>query len=109
MLALAALGCAQAPASVALSPAAQQGRDIFLRRSAPACGSCHTLREAGTRGALGPNLDTMVLDPTRVRRAIAEGMPLMPAQEGILTADQIGLLVRYLIEATAGEPSDPPQ
>ncbi len=92
-----------------LSPEAQQGRDVFLHASAPACGSCHALQDAGTRGALGPNLDVLELDAARIRRAIVEGMPLMPAQEGILTPDQIDLLVRYLVEATAREPSDPPQ
>jgi cytochrome c6 len=108
-VALTGLGCAEAPASVNLSPEAEEGREVFLRRSAPACGSCHTLSEAGTRGALGPDLDTLELDAARVRRAVIEGMPLMPSQEGILTPDQIDLLARYLVEATADGPSDSPQ
>jgi mono/diheme cytochrome c family protein len=103
---LTTLGCAQAPASVNLSPEAIEGREVFLRRSAPACGTCHALSEAGTRGALGPDLDTLDLDMARVRRAVSEGMPLMPAQEGILTPEQIDLLARYLVEATADGPHD---
>ena len=102
-------GCTEAPASVTLSEEAQQGRDVFLRRSAPACGTCHTLRDAHTRGALGPDLNELPLDAARIRHAVTEGMPLMPSQEGILTPDQIDLLVRYLIEATADGPSDPLQ
>lgn len=109
LVALASLGCAEAPASVNLSPEAQQGREIFLRRSAPACGTCHKLSDARTRGALGPDLDTLELDVDRVRRAVSEGMPLMPAQKGILTPDQIDLLARYLVEVTASESSDSPQ
>jgi mono/diheme cytochrome c family protein len=33
------------------------GRDVFISTG---CGSCHTLEEAGTDGAVGPNLDTEV-------------------------------------------------
>jgi mono/diheme cytochrome c family protein len=108
-MAVAGLGCAEAPASVNLSPEAQEGREIFLRRSAPACGTCHTLGDARTRGALGPNLDELPLDAERIRRAVTEGMPLMPSQEGILTPDQIDLLARYIVEATTDRSSDPLQ
>ena len=109
LMVLSTLGCSQAPASVNLSPEALEGREIFLRRSAPACGSCHTLSEARTRGALGPDLDTLDLDVARVRHAVSEGMPLMPSQAGILTPDQIDLLAQYLVEATADGPGDSSQ
>ncbi len=106
---LAGTGCAEAPASTLLSPEAQKGRKVFLRSSAPACGSCHTLGEARTRGTIGPNLDELKPDAERIRRAVLEGRPLMPAQEGILTLDQIDLLAHYLVEATALEPESPVQ
>ena len=108
-MALTTLGCAQTPASANLSPEALEGRQIFLRRSAPACGTCHALSEAGTRGALGPDLDTLDLDVARVRHAVNEGMPLMPSQEGILTPDQIDLLAQYLVEATTNGPDSSSQ
>ena len=43
------------------------------------CGSCHTLKAAGTSGATGPNLDELKPDLERVKTAIAEGPSIMPA------------------------------
>jgi mono/diheme cytochrome c family protein len=40
---------------------------------AEACGSCHTLKAAGTDGFVGPDLDELRPTATRVRRAIATG------------------------------------
>jgi mono/diheme cytochrome c family protein len=33
------------------------GKQLFLHGSTPACGSCHTLADAGSTGIVGPNLD----------------------------------------------------
>lgn len=37
------------------------------------CGTCHTLRRAGVKGIIGPDLDTVVLTRAEVRRMIATG------------------------------------
>ena len=34
------------------------GKEVFL--GASACGTCHTLADAGTSGTVGPNLDDLV-------------------------------------------------
>ena len=99
--ALAALACAERPASVNLSPAAERGREVFLYQSAPACGTCHVLQEAGTRGRLGPDLDELQADYDRVLRAVTQGVEAMPSQRGILTPEQIDAVARYVVEATA--------
>ena len=37
--------------------AAPDGKTIFTSTASPACGSCHTLADAGTTGTIGPDLD----------------------------------------------------
>jgi cytochrome c2 len=54
-LALAALvsGCGEG--GIAKSGDPSNGKKIFLTKGR--CGSCHTMRDAGSKGAIGPNLD----------------------------------------------------
>jgi cytochrome c oxidase subunit 2 len=80
--------------------------------SATACGSCHTLADAGTNGTTGPDLDKVlkgkdaafikesILDPNKV---IAPGYQpnIMPPNFGdTLSAQQIDALVQYLSKVT---------
>jgi hypothetical protein len=46
-----------------------EGKLIFTQT----CGTCHTLSDAGTSGAVGPNLDTLKPDKARVEAAIKNG------------------------------------
>jgi cytochrome c oxidase subunit II len=79
---------------------------------ATACGSCHTLADAGTTGTTGPNLDKVlkgqnaafikqsILDPNKV---IAPGYQpnIMPPNFGdTLSAAQVDALVQYLSKVT---------
>lgn len=50
-------------------PVSEEGRQLFVST----CGSCHTLSEAGTSGAAGPDLDTLAPDADLVETAIADG------------------------------------
>jgi len=45
------------------------GRGLFAAK----CGACHTLGDAGTKGAVGPNLDDLKPDVATVRAAIEGG------------------------------------
>ncbi|MBK5231852.1 MAG: cytochrome c [Thermoleophilia bacterium] len=49
--------------------AAGPGLDLFVAN----CGSCHTLAEADTAGAVGPNLDDLQPDAALVTSAIENG------------------------------------
>lgn len=109
VIAFAISGCSEAPASVALSPFSQEGREVFLHRSAPTCGTCHVLKDARTRGGLGPDLDALELDAARVRQAVIEGLALMPSQKGVLTAEQIEAVVAYVLEATDSGTAETPR
>jgi len=68
-----AAGDADAQARLAL------GRQVFLQSAVPACALCHALRDAGAEGAVGPVLDDIRPDATRVGRAVRLGIGQMPA------------------------------
>jgi cytochrome c oxidase subunit 2 len=85
------------------------GEELFTTAAEPACGSCHTLAEAGTNGTTGPNLDDALpdLSDEQIRQAIedpdaqiAEGFSpgIMPRYGEILSSEQIDALVQYLSE-----------
>ena len=69
------------------------------------CGSCHKLRDAGTKGTAGPNLDKRFEDarPKKIKRitkrAIINGDESMPA--GILTGRKAKTVAEY-VAAVAG-------
>jgi mono/diheme cytochrome c family protein len=64
------------------------------------CGSCHTLKDAGTAGTVGPNLDQLKPDEARVARQIANGGQIMPA--GLLKGQPAKDVAAY-IAAVAGK------
>jgi sulfur oxidation c-type cytochrome SoxX len=46
----------------------QNGKQLFVKgaENKPSCGSCHTLADAGTTGAIGPNLDSAFAQALKV-------------------------------------------
>jgi cytochrome c551/c552 len=83
----------------------ESGRAVFARMG---CGSCHTLAAAGSRGQLGPNLDTRLGRHTRaslIARITAppsdpEGFSMMPTNFGSrMNARELDSLVRFLLAA----------
>jgi mono/diheme cytochrome c family protein len=64
------------------------------------CGSCHTLKDAGTAGTVGPNLDQLKPDEARVARQIAKGGQIMPA--GLLKGQPAKDVAAY-VAAVAGK------
>ena len=73
------------------------GKEIFTAN----CGSCHTLKDAGTSGNVGPNLDQLKPDVTRVQDQVIHGGGAMPAFDGTLSPDQIATVSKY-VAARAG-------
>lgn len=76
-----------------------EGKKLFLSGAAPACAICHTLADAGSEGAIGPVLDELKPDATRVEKAIRQGLGVMPANKNLSDA-QIKLLAQYVARAT---------
>jgi cbb3-type cytochrome c oxidase subunit III len=83
---------------VANGKQATSGKDIFGAN----CGSCHTLKDAGTSGTVGPNLDQLKPDVTRVQHQVINGGGAMPAFKGTLTPDQIAAVAKYVSSAAGG-------
>jgi mono/diheme cytochrome c family protein len=63
------------------------------------CGSCHTLKAAGTTGQAGPDLDNTTLSVSDIEAQIRNGGGSMPAFSGRLSDAQIKAVAAY-IDAT---------
>ena len=99
------VGCAVAAIFFSYGIAAQDvlrdGKVLFTSTAVPACTVCHTLKHAGAEGVIGPSLDELKPDATRVEKALRNGIGQMPANT-TLTDDQLKLLARY-VAAVAGQ------
>lgn len=82
-----------------LSAAAQDGKEIFVSGAQPPCGVCHTLADARSTGAIGPNLNTLQPDTAQVRKAVTQGIGAMPAYGGNLSDSEIEALAAYVAES----------
>lgn len=76
-----------------------KGRQMFLQGTQPTCALCHTLKDAGTSGAIGPDLDELKPDTERVAKALRQGVGVMPAFTGLSEAE-VRLLSEYVAAAT---------
>lgn len=68
------------------------GREVFVA----SCGGCHALSDAGTSGAVGPDLDAVEYSQDGVEAQVREGGEGMPAFEGELTDDEIEQVSAYV-------------
>lgn len=102
LLALAVLA-ATGPAWADADPAqVAQGKELFTKGAVPSCAICHTLKDAGSEGAVGPVLDELKPDAKRVATALRNGIGQMPPFAGQLTEAQILALAAYVASATSG-------
>jgi cbb3-type cytochrome c oxidase subunit III len=67
------------------------GKQIFITK----CGGCHTLKDAGTTGTQGPNLDQLKPPFPIVKNQVIKGGGIMPAFKGVLTDAQINAVAKY--------------
>ncbi len=75
------------------------GKSVF---ESAGCGGCHVLADAGSNGAVGPNLDEAKPDAALVKDRVTNGQGAMPAFEGQLTAAEIADVVAY-VSSVAGK------
>jgi mono/diheme cytochrome c family protein len=95
-----------APATSTAAPApgggsqgdAAAGKAVF---SSAGCGSCHTLKAAGSTGTVGPNLDQLKPSFARVKHQVEVGGGPMPAFKGQLSAKQIDDVAAF-VSSSAG-------
>jgi mono/diheme cytochrome c family protein len=75
------------------------GAEVF---ASAGCGSCHTLADAGTSGAVGPNLDDSQPPIELVVDRVTNGAGAMPSFAGQLSEQQIQDVAAYVVQATSG-------
>ncbi len=68
----------------------------------PSCAICHTLQDAEAEGAVGPVLDELKPTAARVKKALIEGVGIMPSFAEKLTPAQIDALALYVSRASGG-------
>ena len=78
--------------------ASAQGKQVFTTN----CKGCHTLKDAGATGSVGPNLDDLAPDKATVVRQVNNGGGPMPAFKGKLSTAQINAVATY-VSSVAGK------
>ena len=74
------------------------GKNIFEQK----CASCHTLKDAGATGTIGPNLDQLMPPFEVAQKQVTHGGGAMPAFKSQLTKAQIDAVARY-VSSNAGK------
>jgi cbb3-type cytochrome c oxidase subunit III len=92
---VAGTGNANAPSPSQLGT---DGKKIFQAE----CASCHTLKDAGTTGTIGPNLDQLKPAQPIVQHQVEVGGGVMPAFKGKLSDAQITAVAKY-VSSVAGK------
>jgi cbb3-type cytochrome c oxidase subunit III len=75
------------------------GKEIFLSAG---CTGCHTLKDAGATGKVGPNLDQAKPPTSLVVERVTNGKDGMPSFKGKLTEAQIQAVAKY-VSSVAGK------
>jgi sulfite dehydrogenase len=101
---LAIVATAPLSATAADDPQMAEGRALFTGGAMPPCAICHTLKDAGATGAVGPVLDDLRPDEARVAAAVRGGIGAMPSFAGSLSDAQIRALAHYVAKASGGSP-----
>jgi mono/diheme cytochrome c family protein len=78
---------------------ATAGKQIF---ETAGCKSCHTLKDAGATGTVGPNLDDVKPPVSLVTDRVTNGKGVMPSFSGQLTPKQIADVAAY-VSSVAGK------
>jgi cytochrome c6 len=90
-------------AGTATTTGGTSGADLAAGKTAftATCGGCHTLKDAGTNGKVGPDLDSLApLTADRVAKQIANGGKVMPPK---LLAGKDAANVAAYVSSVAGK------
>ena len=78
------------------TPPQQSGKELFTNT----CAGCHTLKDAGTTGQVGPNLDEIAPDKDLVLATLRAGPGAMP--ENLLVGAEADRVATY-VSSVAGK------
>jgi mono/diheme cytochrome c family protein len=81
---------------------ATAGKQVF---ETAGCAGCHTLKDAGASGTVGPNLDQAKPPLSLVVDRVTKGAGAMPSFKGQLSDKQIANVAAYVVKATGGNPN----
>jgi sulfite dehydrogenase len=90
---------AATPSAPSGSSALAAGKKVFQTAG---CASCHTLKDAGSTGTVGPNLDQLKPAKAIVQHQVEVGGGAMPAFKSTLSAQQIDAVATY-VSSVAGK------
>jgi len=85
------------PAAPSATGDATAGKAVF---ASAGCGTCHTLKDAGSHGTIGPDLDQLKPAEDVVQHQVENGGGPMPAFKGQLSAKQIQDVAAYVFTAS---------
>ena len=76
------------------------GLEVFNNKAM--CGTCHVLKDAGSTGNIGPDLDSLNPSEEQVKGVVTEGLGVMPAfgEEGLLTSEEIDAVSYYVTHSS---------
>ena len=80
---------------------ATAGKAVFTTTASPSCAGCHTLKDAGATGSVGPNLDDQKPPYALVIDRVTHGKGAMPSFDGKLSATDIENVAKY-VSSVAG-------
>ena len=86
------------PTTQQVEATAASGKEVFTTN----CGGCHTLADAGTSGASGPNLDDAAPDAATVKAYVRGGGGGMPAFGDDLANAEIDAVAAYVASVAGG-------
>jgi mono/diheme cytochrome c family protein len=69
------------------------------------CTGCHTLKDAGSTGTVGPNLDDAKPPLSLAVLRVTKGAGAMPSFKGQLSDKQIADVTAYVVKASGGNPN----
>jgi mono/diheme cytochrome c family protein len=78
------------------------GKKVFLSAG---CTGCHTLKDAGSTGTVGPNLDQAKPALSLAYMRVTQGAGAMPSFKGQLSQTQIADVIAYVVKASGGNPN----
>jgi mono/diheme cytochrome c family protein len=76
----------------------QLGLDVYINKAK--CGTCHTLKSAGSVGEIGPNLDMLKPQIPQIINVVTNGIGVMPPWRDILTSEEIEAVAYYVFESS---------
>ena len=79
----------------------QLGKTLFTKTAVPACSLCHTLKDASAEGAVGPVLDEIKPDKSRIIKALQNGIGQMPSYKASLSDTQMQAIADYVAKAVS--------